>query len=53
MDRVTLGYLIQFAGVVALICAMLWSGNLEKALIVFGAGAVVVGGWWRKPKRSV
>lgn len=52
MDRITLGSLIQFCGIAALVVAVLWSGNVQKALIVGGAAAYVVGRWWKQPKRS-
>ena len=47
MSKEHLGYIIQFAGAVALAVAVFYAGNLIKALVVGGAAALVVGRYVR------
>ena len=43
MNKKQIGYIIQFAGVIALAIGVFFAANIVKALVIFGAAALVSG----------
>ena len=43
MNKKQIGYIIQFAGVIALAIGVFYAPNVVKALVIFGAAALVAG----------